>query len=93
MTTWDMFDQRLLTKRRGVVEGFLDLLRHDAVSQNPKGVRAGGEWLATQMSRRGLEARVLETGGAPAVFGERRIPGAARTVLIYCHYDTKPAPA
>jgi len=27
------------------------------------------------------------------VFGERRVPGAARTVLIYCHYDTKPIPA
>ena len=36
---------------------------------------------------------MLETGGGPAVFGERRVPGATRTVLIYCHYDTKPAPA
>jgi acetylornithine deacetylase/succinyl-diaminopimelate desuccinylase-like protein len=35
---------------------------------------------------------VLETGGNPAVFGERRVPGATRTVLIYCHYDTKPIP-
>ena len=26
------------------------------------------------------------------MFGERRVPGAARTVLIYCHYDTKPIP-
>ena len=35
---------------------------------------------------------MLETGGNPAVFGERRVPGAERTVLIYCHYDTKPVP-
>ena len=44
------------------------------------------------MRARGLDGRVLETGGNPAVFGERRVPGATRTVLIYCHYDTKPIP-
>jgi acetylornithine deacetylase/succinyl-diaminopimelate desuccinylase-like protein len=93
MTTWDTFDQGLMAKRRGIVEGFLEFLRHNTVSQNPEGVRAGGEWLAALMRRRGLEAQVLETGGGPAVFGERRVPGATRTVLIYCHYDTKPAPA
>ncbi len=93
MTTWDAFDKRLIAKRRGIVEGFLEFLRHNTVSQNPEGVRAGGEWLAALMRRRELEARVLETGGGPAVFGERRAPGATRTVLIYCHYDTKPAPA
>ncbi|HEV2053805.1 MAG TPA: M20/M25/M40 family metallo-hydrolase, partial [Methylomirabilota bacterium] len=93
MTTWDAFDLRLIAKRRGILEGFLEFLRHNTVSQNPEGVRAGGEWLAALMRRRGLEARVLETGGGPAVFGERRTPGARRTVLVYCHYDTKPAPA
>jgi acetylornithine deacetylase/succinyl-diaminopimelate desuccinylase-like protein len=35
---------------------------------------------------------VLETGSNPVVFGERRAPGAARTLLVYCHFDTKPAP-
>src|SRR5439155_11893261 len=91
-TDWTAFETRLAGKRRAIVDGFLELLRRNTVSQNPEGVRAGSEWLAALMRRRGLEARVLETGGAPAVFGERRVPGAARTVLIYCHYDTKPAP-
>ena len=93
MTTWDTFDQRLTKRRRGIVEGLLEFVRHNTVSQNPQGVRTGGEWLAALMRRRGLEVRVLETGGGPAVFGERPTPGATRTVLIYCHYDTKPAPA
>src|SRR5215467_16039914 len=85
-------DRTLIAKRQSIVTGFLELLRRNTVSQNPEGVRAGGEWLAAHMRGRGLEARVLETGGGPAVFGERRVPGAVRTVLIYCHYDTKPAP-
>jgi acetylornithine deacetylase/succinyl-diaminopimelate desuccinylase-like protein len=93
MATWDTFDQRLTEKRRGIVEGLLEFVRQNTVSQNPQGVRTGGEWLAALMRRRRLEVRVLETGGGPAVFGERRAPGATRTVLIYCHYDTKPAPA
>ena len=92
MSDWATFDRTLITKRQSIVSGFLELLRHNTVSQNPEGVRAGGEWLAAHMRRRGLEARVLETGGGPAVFAERRVPGATRTVLIYCHYDTKPAP-
>ncbi len=92
MTHWATFDQRLIAKRQSIVTGFLELLRRNTVSQNPHGVRAGGEWLAALMESRGLDARVLETGGGPAVFGERRVPGAARTVLIYCHYDTNPAP-
>ena len=93
MSAWNAFDERLQSKRRSIVEGFLDFLRQNTVSQNPTGVRAGSEWLAALMRRRGLEVRVIETGGAPAVFGERRVPGAARTLLVYCHYDTKPAPA
>lgn len=70
----------------------MEFLRRSSVSQEPDRVRATGEWLAAALRARGLEGRVLETGGNPAVFGERRVPGAARTVLIYGHYDTKPIP-
>jgi acetylornithine deacetylase/succinyl-diaminopimelate desuccinylase-like protein len=92
MSDWAAFDRALQTKRRDIVEGLLELLRRNTVSQNPGGVRAGAEWLVAHMRNRGLETRLIETGGGPAVFGERRVPGATRTVLIYCHYDTKPAP-
>ena len=75
-----------------MVQSFVDFLRLESVSQEPEKVRATGEWLAAAMRARGLDGRVVETGGNPAVFGERRVPGAMRTVLIYCHYDTKPIP-
>jgi acetylornithine deacetylase/succinyl-diaminopimelate desuccinylase-like protein len=92
MADWAAFDRLLLARRRAIVEGFLPFLRLNSVSQAPAKVRVTGEWLAAAMRARGLEGRVLETGGNPAVFGERRVPGATRTVLIYSHYDTKPIP-
>ena len=86
------FDRLLHERRRSIVESFLGLVGRNSVSQERGRVRACGEWLAGELTRRGLAGRVLETGGAPAVFGERQVPGARRTVLLYCHYDTKPVP-
>jgi acetylornithine deacetylase/succinyl-diaminopimelate desuccinylase-like protein len=90
---WNAFDRELASRRRTIVEGFVEFLRLESVSQEPAKVRVTGEWLAAALRARGLDGRVLETGGNPAVFAERRVPGATRTVLIYCHYDTKPIPA
>jgi acetylornithine deacetylase/succinyl-diaminopimelate desuccinylase-like protein len=92
MTNWTAFDQLVAGQRRPIMNGFVEFLRLNTVSQEPERVRAGGEWLARAMRARGLDARMIETAGNPAVFGERRIAGARRTVLIYCHYDTKPIP-
>lgn len=92
MTDWAAFDRLLVSRRRAIVESFIEFLRLESVSQEPAKVRTTGEWLAAATRARGLDGRVLETGGNPAVFGERRVPGATRTVLIYSHYDTKPIP-
>src|SRR5215831_1974745 len=89
---WIAFDRLLASRRRSMVESFVEFLRLNSVSQEAEKVRATGQWLAAVLRARGLGGRVLETGGNPAVFGERRISGASRTVLIYCHYDTKPIP-
>src|SRR5262250_1716604 len=86
------FETRLASRRRAVAEGLADFLRRRSVSQDRESVRATGEWLAEVLRARGLGGRLLETGGNPAVFGERRVAGARRTILIYCHYDTKPVP-
>lgn len=91
-TDWTAFDRIRTDRRREQVAGFIDFLRHDSVSQEPERVRLCGDWLAQRMAGLGLAPRVIETGGNPAVFGERRVPGARRTLLIYCHYDTKPIP-
>ncbi len=92
MTNWATFDRHLTSRRRAIVEGLVEFVRLNSVSQESARVRATGEWLAAALRARGLHGRLLETGGNPVVFGERRVPGATRTLLIYCHYDTKPIP-
>jgi acetylornithine deacetylase/succinyl-diaminopimelate desuccinylase-like protein len=88
----DGLDRLVAAQRQRIAGGLIDFLRLNTVSQEPESVRAGGRWLLEAMRARGLEARMIETAGNPALFGERRVPGAPRTVLIYCHYDTKPIP-
>jgi len=88
---WAAFREAVEARHRSIMEGLADFLRLDTVSQQADRVRAGAAWLAQAMRARGLEARVLETGGNPAVYGALPAPGAERTLLIYCHYDVKPA--
>ena len=92
MNDWVAFDRRLASRRRTIVEGLVEFVRLNSVSQNPAGVRDTARWLASALAKRGLDGRVLETAGNPLVFGERRVPGARGTILLYCHYDTKPIP-
>ena len=92
MADWSRFERALAARRRPIVEGLADFLSVDTVSQHADGVRRGADWLVRAMRARGLEARAMETGGNPAVFAEKPAAGAQRTVLVYCHYDVKPAP-
>jgi len=89
---WQGLTRAIASRRRAIVEGLSEFVRHDTVTQNPDRVREGARWLVQIMGSRGVAARILETGGNPAVYGALPCPEARRTVLLYCHYDTKPAP-
>ena len=49
----------------------------------------GGLWNLSAFGR--VEARVVNTEGHPAVVGEFRAEGAARTITVYNHLDVQPA--
>jgi acetylornithine deacetylase/succinyl-diaminopimelate desuccinylase-like protein len=54
-------------------------------------IRRNADTLIAMLQRRGVSARKLETPGSPpAVYGELRVPGATRTVVMYAHYDGQP---
>ena len=55
-------------------------------------IRRNAAYLVSLLAKRGIEGRLLESpaGGPPVVFGELRVPGATRTVVLYAHYDGQP---
>ncbi|MCE9584179.1 MAG: M20/M25/M40 family metallo-hydrolase [Planctomycetes bacterium] len=70
---------------------FLDrYLRIPSVSAQGTGMREAVALLVETFRELGCEARVIETSGNPVVFAEKKTPGAAKTLLVYNHYDVQP---
>ncbi|MDX2182590.1 MAG: M20/M25/M40 family metallo-hydrolase, partial [Gemmatimonadaceae bacterium] len=54
-------------------------------------IRRNADTLIAMFTRRGFSARRLDNGAfPPAVYAERRTPGATRTIVFYAHYDGQP---
>ena len=83
------------TERERILATLFTWLRIASISAEPgraAEVRASAEFCAGLLRAAGLEhVTVLETGGAPAVYGDWLGAGdAAPTVLIYGHHDVQP---
>jgi len=77
-----------------IVKELAELVALPNVASDGPGVERNAERLVAMLKKRGLAPRLLRVEGAPpAVFGERRVPGAKSTVLLYAHYDGQPAVA
>ena len=46
--------------------------------------------LREMLRRRSFSTEILETDGNPLVWGELKVPGAKRTLLIWAHYNGQP---
>jgi acetylornithine deacetylase/succinyl-diaminopimelate desuccinylase-like protein len=68
----------------------LDLLAIPNVAADRANIRRNAEHLREMFAKRGFASEVLETSGNPLVFASLAVPGAARTLLLYCHYDGQP---
>ena len=71
---------------------YVEFLALPNLARDSADIRANARHLVEMMARRGLAPRLLEAAGAPpAVYGEWRVPGATRTLVLYAHYDGQPA--
>ncbi len=73
-----------------IIGELVDLLSIPNVASDTENIRRNAAKLIDMMGRRGIEARLLEGSGPPAIFGEMKTPGAARTIGFYAHYDGQP---
>ena len=73
-----------------IIGELVDLLSIPNVASDTVNIRRNAAKLIDMMGRRGIEARLLEGSGPPAIFGEMKTPGATRTIGFYAHYDGQP---
>ena len=73
-----------------VMRDLFDLLAVPNVATNKTDIQRNADTLAAMLRKRQFTADVVPTSGSPMVLGERRVPGATRTVTFYFHYDGQP---
>jgi acetylornithine deacetylase/succinyl-diaminopimelate desuccinylase-like protein len=74
-----------------IVDRFVTLLSIPNVASDQVNIRRNAVHIRSMLQDAGMDARLLELDGSnPAVYAERLIPGAGKTVLIYVHYDGQP---
>jgi acetylornithine deacetylase/succinyl-diaminopimelate desuccinylase-like protein len=74
-----------------ILTEFRQLLSLPNVASNVADIRRNAAMLMEMLRRRGAEARLLELDSAPpSVYGEIRVPGATRTIMLYAHFDGQP---
>ena len=75
------------------VDELKTLLRFSSVSAGPArhaDCLNCADWLVAHLAQIGFEARLLETGTKPVVYGERLGDSTLPVVLFYGHYDVQP---
>ena len=74
-----------------ILEEFAGLLSIPNVASDSPNIEKNAERIAAALRKRGAVTELLRVAGVPpAVFGELPSPGAARTAILYAHYDGQP---
>lgn len=78
---------------REVIDEYRELLAIPNMTVDRANIRRNADFIVGMMQRRGIEARLLTVASPnsnPAVFGEVKVPGATRAVMLQAHYDGQP---
>lgn len=76
--------------QRAIVSELVELLSIPNTASDTENIRRNAALLRDMLRRRSFSAEILETDGNPLVWGELRVPGAKRTLLMWAHYDGQP---
>jgi acetylornithine deacetylase/succinyl-diaminopimelate desuccinylase-like protein len=83
-------DGYIASHQRAIVSELVELLSIPNVTSDTENIRRNATLLREMLRRRGLSTEILETESNPLVWGELKVPGATRTLLIWAHYSGQP---
>jgi acetylornithine deacetylase/succinyl-diaminopimelate desuccinylase-like protein len=84
-------DRYIASHQRAMVLELVDLLAIPNTAADSENIRRNAALLRDMLRRRSFTTEILETDNNPLVWGELKVPGAKRTLLIWAHYDGQPA--
>jgi hypothetical protein len=73
--------------QRGIVSELVELLAIPNTAADTENIRRNAALLRDMLRRRSFASEILETDSNPLVWGELKVPGAERTLLIWAHYS------
>lgn len=74
-----------------VLEDWYELIRHISVSETGEGIETCCDWIQKKMEEIGIQVTKYSVKPAPVLVGRFGNDPEKKTVLIYAHYDVKPA--
>ena len=89
MADYRKVDSFLQTNLENSLNELGRLVAQPSVGAQNLGIRECAALVAEMLRSRGFDVRVMDTEGAPVVFGERK-GRSDKTLLIYNHYDVQP---
>ncbi len=89
MTDLNAVDQAIETHMSASLEELSRLCSQPSIAAQNIGMDECAALVSEMLARRGFSTQIMPTGGAPAVFAERR-GRSDRTLLFYNHYDVQP---
>src|ERR1051326_7588447 len=78
---------------RQIIDEFIRFLAIPNVASDRENIRRNAQFIIEMMQRRGFNPQLLEAKSKdtpPAVFGEWRVQGVTRSIVLYAHYDGQP---
>src|ERR1044072_2223738 len=76
-----------------ILQEFIQLLSVPNIASDRENIRRNAFLIMEMMRRRQSNPRLLKTRerhSPPVVYGEYKVPGAKRTIVLYAHYDGQP---
>lgn len=83
-------ERHVASNQRAIVTELVDLIAIPNTPADTENIRRNAQLLRDMLRRRSFTTELLETDGNPLVWGELRVPGAKRTLLVWAHYDGQP---